>query len=401
MTSTLEVSESRLCANLRVIERALAQAAPDPSLLAVIKANAYGHSATLCAPLLARAGVPWLGVTDAHEGASVRLALRAPQPAILLMSGPSGDPVAAREAASLAVEHTLTPVVWTPQQLVPLAQAARLPHPIHLEIDTGMSRQGAAPGPPLAALLGALAATPNLRLDGVFTHLASAESTDALQTARQMHLFAAAIRQIASAGFRPTWLHLGNAATIDNASPAAAATLATLATLARSIAARPLVRCGLALYGLTLPLEGDAESAAATRLQGRLHPILTWTAPITSILELSEGSRIGYGATFTVPHPMRLALLPVGYADGLRRSLSGADAHPGGWVIVDGQRAPILGRISMNLTTVDVTHILPAPRAGDRAILLGEGVSAEDHARLAATIPYEILCGLRGRHQAT
>lgn len=396
MTSTLEVSESCLRGNLRAIAHALAEASPTgpPALLAVIKADAYGHSATLCAPMVARADVPWLGVTDAEEGAAVRLALAASHPEILLMSGPTGDPAAAREAATLAVAHHLTPVVWDPAHLPPLAAAAASPHPIHLEIDTGMSRQGVAPGPALHALLAALAAEPRLRLDGVCTHLASAERTDATQTTQQMQVFAEAVHMIAAAGATPTWLHVGNASTIDNA---AAPTIATLHALALSIGARPLVRCGLALYGLSLPL----EPPAATRLHPHLQPILTWTAHILSILDVPAGTRIGYGATFIAPHPMRLALLPVGYADGLRRSLSATNGQPGGWAILNGQRAPIVGRISMNLTTVDVTHIRPAPQPGDRAILLGEGISAEDHARLAGTIPYEILCGLRGNFRAT
>ncbi len=397
MTSTLEVSEPLLRANLRAIHRALADAAPNLALLAVIKANAYGHSAPLCAPMLARAGVPWLGVTDAEEGVAVRAALGTSRPAVLLMSGPPADPAAAREAASLAVHHTLTPVVWTSAQLPPLAEAATSPHPVHLEIDTGMSRQGVPPGPALAAFLTALAAQPRLYLDGVFTHLASAEAADAQQTTQQGHLFAAAIHQIASAGLRPAWVHLGNASTIDNAAPAAAPTLATLHALAASVGARLLVRCGLALYGHTLPL----QPVSPARLHPHLQPILTWSTPITSLLEVPAGAHIGYGAAFTAPHAMRLALLPVGYADGLRRALSSTDTQPGGWVMIHNQRAPILGRISMNLTTVDVTHFHPAPQPGDRAVLLGPGISAEDHARLAATIPYEILCGLRGHHRAT
>ena len=398
MKSILEVSEQRLRANVQALEQALHHTGSPTALLAVIKANAYGHGAELCAPMLARAGALWLGVTDACEGASVRAALPSgASPEILIMSGPPGDDASAREAASLSLRHSLTPVVWTPEQLIPIVEAARSAssvHPIHLEIDTGMSRQGVAPGPAFEAFLKAMIDhRRSLRLDGVLTHFASAECVDAHQTLAQMRLFEDAVQAIAIAGQIPRWLHIGNTSTIDNASEAAAPVLDRLHTLAASISARPMARSGLALYGLSLPLEPGQQGT--TRVRPNLQPVLTWKTTVTSIVDIPAGSHVGYSATFTAPHPMRLALLPIGYADGLRRELSGAGIKPGGWIMIRGQRAPIVGRISMNLTTVDVTHI-PGAQPSDTAILLGDGVSAEDHARLAHTIPYEILCGLRG-----
>jgi alanine racemase len=126
---------------------------------------------------------------------------------------------------------------------------------------------------------------------------------------------------------------------------------------------------------------------------------MTWKTRVMDLRDLPVGETVGYNATFTAPAPMRLALLPVGYADGLRRELSGTDMHPGGWVVLytcDGSahRAPIVGRVTMNLTMVDVTAI-PGVCVGDEVVLLGDGITAEDHARLASTIPYEILCGVR------
>ena len=115
-----------------------------------------------------------------------------------------------------------------------------------------------------------------------------------------------------------------------------------------------------------------------------------------AVSELAAGETVGYNATYTAAAPMRVALLPVGYADGLRRELSSTTTQPGGWVMVRGCRAPILGRVSMNLTTVDVTKI-PDASLGDEVVLLGAGTTAADHARIARTIPYEILCGLRAR----
>ena len=151
------------------------------------------------------------------------------------------------------------------------------------------------------------------------------------------------------------------------------------------------MRSGLALYGYALPLEGDASHLAPL-----LQPVGTWKSHVIGLRDLAPGETVGYNATFTAAAPMRVALLPAGYADGLRRELSSATTRPGGWVMLHGQRAPILGRISMNLTTIDVTRI-PQVALGDEATLLGPGVTAEDHARLAHTIPYEILCGLRAR----
>ena len=391
--SILEVSEEALLGNVRVIERVLAEAAGDaPALLAVVKANGYGHSATLCAPILARAGVAWLGVTDAAEGAAVRASLDGAAAEILVMSGPPGDLEGARETAKEAVRHRLTPVVWTLDQMEAIADAAGdEPCPVHVEIDTGMSRQGVAVGSALGELLAGLAREPRVRVDGVMTHLASAECADGLQTMRQVDMFEEAVGRVGTAGLRPKWLHLGNASTIDNDSVAA---VARLRGLAASIGARMMVRCGLGLYGLCLPLEG----AGVARLRGLIRPVLAWKSTITAVQELSAGTTVGYGATFTAERPMRLALLPVGYADGLRRGFSSSDGGSGGWVMIEGKRAAIVGRVSMNLTTVDVTGFEPAVRAGDAVTLLGDGITAEDHAWLCGTIPYEILCGVRGRH---
>ena len=388
MSSTLTISESKLHHNVQAAQRILGET----TLLAVIKADAYGHSATLCAPLFVTAGVQWLGVTDAQEGAAVR-AVTGPTPRILIMTAPPGDPDEAKEAAALTLANDLTPIVSAADQLLPLAEAAALNShtvPIHVEIDTGMSRQGVPPGPLLHVFLAHLKKYPGLRLDGLCTHLASAECTDALQTQDQIAAFEQACAQIHAANLFPPWIHLGNTSTLDNGSPTAAPVLPHLAQLA-SFRAQPMARCGLALYGYSLPLSPDTPQDA--RLRPALKPILTWTTTITAIEQVPAGARIGYSGTYTTTRPRRLALLPIGYADGLRRALSSTNAQPGGWVMIHGQRAPILGRISMNLTTVDVTGISCHP--GTLVTLLGEGITAEDHARLANCLPYEILCGLK------
>jgi alanine racemase len=155
-----------------------------------------------------------------------------------------------------------------------------------------------------------------------------------------------------------------------------------------------MVRTGLSLYGYCLEMEG--AKVAEGKLRSRLRPVLTWKTRVAGLRELAAGATVGYGATFTASHPMRLALLPVGYADGFRREASSGAGQ--GWVMIAGTRAPVVGRVSMNLTTVDVTAI-PEAAVGSEAVLLGDGVTAEDHARWCGTIPYEILCGLKVRFE--
>ena len=398
MKSWVEISEQRLAANYRLLSAA---AGNDLSVLAVVKANAYGHGAELCAPVLAAAGAQWFGVTDAAEGATVRAALTEAgtpakhQPRVLVMSE-SLD-----EDAETIVHHRLTPVVSSVDQLESLARTLQdrhqqQPFEVHLEIDTGMARQGVSPGAPLHRILEWLGTQSTIRLDGVMTHFASAEIAGSHQTASQRILFEEAVAQIATSGLRPGWIHAGNSSTVDNP---AEGPLPWLDTLARGLGARAMVRSGLALYGYALPLECEQSypgpvKTVTPQVRARLQTVMTWRARITALREIEADERIGYNGTFTSERRMRLALLPVGYADGLRRELSSTNAHRGGWVILRGERAPIVGRVSMNLTIVDVTAI-PAAALGDEAIVLGEGITADDHARIAGTIPYEILCAVK------
>lgn len=410
MKSWLEISEGALRANYRALVRAAAAGGGGSMpVLAVVKARAYGHGADLCAGVLASAGAPWLGVADAEEGVLVRRALDRSvsatdaqagvrgmqpeillpeilQPEILVMCG------SLPEDAEAILSHRLTAVVWSSDQLDAL-EGARGPGSevsVHLEVDTGMSRQGVLPGEALDLFLNRLSASPLLRLGGVLTHFASAEVASSPLTELQRKRFEAALEQIAAKGLRPEWIHAGNTSTIDEAG-----SIPWLRRMAGLYGARPMLRAGLALYGYCLPLKG-AQSA----VRDHLRPVLAWRSRVLAIEDVPRGATIGYNATFVAPRAMRLGLLPVGYADGLRRELSASDARAGGWVMIRGRRARIVGRISMNLTTVDLSSI-PEAAPGDEATLLGEGVSAEDHARLAETIPYEILCGLRARPRLT
>ena len=390
MKSWLEVSEERLTGNYRVLVGA---AGGGTGVLAVVKANAYGHGARVCAPVLARAGAEWLGVTDVAEGVEVREALAAAglEAEVLVMSGLLG------EDAEAMVRHRMTAVVWERHQMEWLAAAAARqsegPVPIHLEIDTGMGRQGVSPGEGLDAVLRWLKGQQRLRLDGVMMHFASAETAGSSQTVEQRRRFEVAMAAVAASGLRPVWVHAGNSSTIDN--QGAEENLAWLRRLAATVGARSMVRSGLGLYGYCLPIESaEGGDLPAAEVQPFVLPAMSWKTRVTGLRGVERGDLVGYNGTFRAQRPMRLALLPDGYADGLRRELSGTAERPGGWVMVAGQRAAIAGRVSMNLTVVDVTGIAGIA-VGDEVVVLGEGVTAEDHARLAGTIAYEILCGMR------
>jgi len=369
----IEVSAERLTANYLAIQAA---AGPETTVLAVIKANAYGHGAETCAPILVRAGATWLGVTCAAEGARVRKALSAAglEAEILIMSGfLPGD-------APLIHQHNLTPVVWTHEQIAALNPGTR----VHLEVDTGMGRQGIGTGSAEFIQVFLHLRSCALILDGIFTHFCSSEIADSQQTALQQQRFEEFVAQLRSLNDTPTWLHAANTAAVDNPPDPT-----WLPNLAATLNAKTIVRTGLALYGYTLPI----ENAANPHILRSIEPVLTWKARVLAVRTLAPGDTVGYNATYTAQNPIRVALIPAGYADGLRRELSSTNARPGGWVMIHNQRAPILGRISMNLTVVDVTRI-PAAEPNDEAILLGDGITADDHAALAHTIPYEILCGI-------
>jgi alanine racemase len=382
VSSWIEISEERLAGNYRVIAQA---AGAETDVMAVVKANAYGHGAEICAVTLARAGARWLGVASVIEGVRVRQALAAAgldsAPRILVMCGFFREDVAA------ILEHELTPVVWTGEQMGWLA-GTRLR--VHVEVETGMGRQGVRPGAALEALLDAMGAA-GLVLDGVCTHFCAAEIVDSELTRGQQRRFAAAIVQVRAKGLRPQWVHAGSSSSVDNPAEGAG----WLAELAKTVSAQAMVRCGISLYGYCLPIDGSVTP----RIRGALKPVMTWKTRVVDVRDVAAGETVGYNAMFTAPEPMRLALLAAGYSDGLRRSLSSTNAKAGGWVMIGGrdglkQLAAIVGRISMNLTMVDVTGI-ESVRAGDEVVLLGDGVTADDHARLAGTISYEILCGVR------
>jgi alanine racemase len=217
------------------------------------------------------------------------------------------------------------------------------------------------------------------------THFSAPEVLDRFDTEAQLTRFAEALAQVRDAGLRPQWLHAGNSATVFDP-----ACRAALVALAESCEAQCMLRPGLALYGYPVRFL-PAESCG----QGELQTVLAWKTRISSLRELAPGQGVGYNSTFRAARPTRLALAPVGYADGLNRLLSNCGA-----MLVRGQRAPVVGRVSMDQTLLDVTGIAGAA-IGDEVVILGEQggevITAWEHADLCRTIPYEILCNLAGR----
>jgi alanine racemase len=379
--SWIEISGARLVDNLRAVQAAVGDAV---ETLAVVKANGYGHDAALVARVLVEGGARWLGVSDLEEGVRVRRALGVEDATRVLV-------MCAMEAADAPalVEHQLTPVVWTVEHVDALEQAAATAGEriaVHLEIDTGMARQGAAPGAELERVAARLTASPWVRCEGVMSHLSSSEVADSSVTLAQRERFGLALGQVVGAELLPELVHLGNTSAVDEGS-----TMAWVRAEAEELRARAMVRTGLALYGMCLKIEGEEAQA---RLAPMLQPALAWKTRVVGLREIGVGDTVGYGATFTAKSLMWLALLPVGYADGLRREASSGLGD--GWVVIAGGRAPVVGRVSMNLTVVDVTD-LEGVAVGDEVVLLGEGVSAEDHAKWCGTIAYEILCGIRAK----
>jgi alanine racemase len=370
----VEISTRALEDNFQLLQ-SLAPA--NVELIAVVKADAYGHSLALCAPAAVRAGAKWLGVTSVKEAVDARALC--PDARILSMSG-----IFAGEGEQ-AIEHRVTPVVWEHWQLDELERAARARNlvprslPAFLEIDTGMSRQGVAPEA-LESLLARFTPDSPLQLEGVTTHLLAADESDGLITGEQFGRFDAALATAAQAGQRPEWLSVGSSASL------LAGRAASIAALAARYGMRALIRPGLSLYGVGPRFEPNEPDQVTASRRG-LKPVLAWKSCVVSIRSVPAGALVGYNGTFVASEPMRLALVAVGYADGLDRLLSNRFS-----LLVRGRFAPIAGRISMDQTILDVTEI-PGAAPGDEVVILGSQgestITAFDHAEATSTIPWE------------
>jgi alanine racemase len=366
-----EVSLATLRQNFRTVQKHVGASV---TVCAVVKADAYGHGAVECSRALESEGAKWLGVTSLDEAIPLREA--GIHANILLMTG-----FWRGEEAEIIRLH-LTPTVWEPWHIETLETAAAAlgvaRHPVHLKVDTGMGRLGVGVEQ-LPGVLEALKAAQHLALEGLSTHLASSEIMDAPSVAEQERNFDSARRMVRDAGMEPTFVHMAN----------------TAAVISRRETWNTMVRPGVALYGYYLPFQRAGREVSGRTMRMLVKPILTWKTRILSLRDFGANQPLGYGATYVTKAPAHVAVLPVGYADGYNRQLSNR-----GRVIVREHYAPIVGRISMDLTLVDVTGI-PGVAVGDEVILLGAGeglsVDALEHAELANSTPYEILCNISKR----
>lgn len=360
-----EIDLDALAHNLQIIRN---HVSPDVKVLAAVKADAYGHGAIQCARRLQYEGVDWFGVALPEEGIDLR-ANGITKPILCLGGFWQGQ-----EAALL--RQDLTPVVYRIDQLDSInraAQNAGVIANVHVKVDSGMGRLG-VPDDALPDFCEALSRFANIRVDGLLTHLASADDVAHQEfTRKQLRRFRVAVDLFRSRGIAPSYIHAANSA----------------ATFAFEKSWGNMVRVGGSLYGF-------ARDVFPSNIEvPELRPVMTLRSRILLLKNVAKGEPLGYGCTFETTRDSLIATLPVGYDDGYRRALSNR-----GRVILRGRFAPVVGRVSMDLTLIDVTDV-PGATLDDEVVLLGSDgpltISAEDIAEVIDTISYEVTCGISSR----
>lgn len=342
------------------VATARAHLAPGVKIMAVIKANAYGHGLAAVAGALA-GQVEMFGVANVSEAEEARL--QAPHTPIFIL-GPALPDEHARIVAGRFV-----PAISTVEEASHYSDLADAnPLPVHLKLDTGMGRVGIWESDAVTVAK-AIQALPGVTISGLASHLPVADEDDTFTT-NQLARFHRDVAKLRTLGIRAPVVHVENSAGL----------------IRHPGEAGDMVRPGLMLYG----------SAPVPEFQTKLKPVMTWKTRITLIRNAPAGHGISYGRTFLTPHPMRVATLAVGYADGYQRHLSNRDAE----VLIGGRRCAVLGRVTMDQIVADVTAV-PEAEVGDEAVLLGrqgqEEILAAELARKAATIPWEIFTGVGRR----
>jgi alanine racemase len=361
----VEVSRAQIAENFRSIVQAVG---PHIAVMPVVKADAYRHGAVEVSRVLVAEGARWLAVSNVEEGVALRdagISVR-----ILVMA----DFLPFERAA--LIEHHLTPVIHSLEDLRALDRAAEnagAELPYHLKIDSGMSRLGTRA--PAEEIIEAVRSARRARLEGVMTHFASAGDYTSPQTDEQIARFRCICDGLQAAGIRADYLHLSSTIPLAYGRRAAWGTM---------------VRPGHAIYGYVSPVRG----AAPVRILN-VKPALAWKTAVLAVKDIPEGALVGYGGMYRAQRPLRIAVLAAGYADGIPHRLSNR-----GRVIAGGRFAPILGAVSMDLTTIDVTQC-PAVKPGDAVTLLGRdgdlSIDAQQIAKTAGTISYSVLCGISAR----
>lgn len=353
-------AEIDLCAFDRNVA-ALASRLPEGTkLIAMLKANSYGHGAVELARRCRPEQVAMIGVALLEEALELRTAgITLP----ILVLGPLNE-----RQVRIALDHDVTLGVPGPEELEQVARVARdRDVAIHLKLDSGMGRMGVVESE-LLRVAELIRSAPRLRLEALYTHFANAGDVTDPFTNDQLARFDTLVETLREAGISAPRHHVANsAATIRGMTPG------------------DFARVGIALYGAE-PLDANSP---------RLEPVMRWRTAIGRLKDLPPGHAIGYGTTFHTTRPSRIATLPVGYADGYRRGLSNR-----GEVLIRGRRVPIVGRVSMDLTTIDVTDV-PDAALGDEVVLLGRQgaheIAAEELAAKLDTISYEVFCGVSAR----
>lgn len=334
--------------------------------MGVVKADAYGHGAIEVSRVLTREGARWLAVSSVEEGITLRSAGIVCR--ILVMAG-----VMPWERKAIR-EHDLTPALHSVDEISQFQDTeASSPLDVHLKIDTGLNRLGTRAA--ADEIASAILAAPGIRLEGLMSHFASAADFTSPQTDDQISAFNDVAGALSRLGIRPPLTHCASTNAIAYARPGGF---------------NPLVRPGHAIYGYVSPARGVAPETTLL-----VEPALSWKTRIVAVKDLPAGARVGYGGSFVVTWPIRIAVLAAGYADGISHRLSNK-----GKVIAGGKLAPIIGTVSMDLTTIDITDS-PDLKPGDEVTLLGRAgnvsLDAQQIARTAGTISYNVLCGISAR----
>jgi alanine racemase len=373
--------------------RRLAELAAGADLMISLKADAYGHGAVQVAHTALLNGAAWLGVACISEGVALR---RAGIAAPILVLGYTP----AWQARDL-LRHDLTAAVFDLDVARALSHAALAldrPARVHVKVDTGMGRLGIFPDA-VVDFIRALRELPGLEVEGIFTHLAVADGAsdwETAYTAGQLAAFDLVLEQLASAGIAIPLVHAENSAALlrmangERQMPDGGWQMANGSSPIRnpkSEIRNRLVRCGIAVYGL--------DPSPQVRCPPDFRPALSWKTQVAQVKELPPSSRVGYGGTYVTQGAERIAVIPVGYADGFRRS-------PQNWgeVLVRGRRAPLVGRVCMDQAMIDVTGI-PGVRQGDEVVLIGrqgeDCITAEEVATRLGTINYEVVSAILAR----
>ncbi len=354
----IEIDTGAVAHNIRLIQQKTKN-----MVMAVVKANAYGHGTIPIAEAALHGGADFLGVARIEEALVLRNA-GINHPILVMGNTPEG-------MLSEGIDNNISITVWNLEQIILASSYTKKRGSIarlHLKVDTGMSRLGAQPEE-ISELAREINHRPGVTFEGLFTHFARADEKDQETTSDQLQTFSWVVGRLSSVGLRPPLVHAANSAAI----------------MVRPDSYFDLVRSGIAIYGL--------HPSQECRLPNGFRPALTWKTILSQVRNLPVGRGVSYGHKYITQSPERIGTVPVGYADGFRRV-------SGNQVLTGGQFVPVIGRVCMDQISVQLDRV-PDAQEGDEVVLIGkqgnEKISAESVADLWGTINYEVVCGLSAR----